>query len=336
MGKITESLTSYLSRWQYEFEKMEKEKEAIRKQYKDLAEEILGRVKANLPDLHFKACPWCGKEPYLKVDIPLYSTKDVPKQYRLELHGCEHLDLGHLLGYYNIGDIPSEPTCPNKDYRWDISWNGGTHPGGRTDHDVPFENFPLKFFKTDDPLYDNGCGYEDRFGNRYNHITDWCYAVMKYQNYLSDDYPYQCCKCHKKWRGYESYGDEVSVDGKTYCRACADIWDGKYARYDVIRDALNIDSLYIQDNEPRFYTSVESCISCHDLKKEDCYSVFIQSDRKQGADGLSGSISGTHWEIWKYNKDPKLSKKSHWNMLGYVFTPADKDRAILEEMRDEQ
>ena len=329
--------------WRDYFQK-EREEEAKRiKAYherKDKAEaEILAKIKANMPDLRFRACPWCGEEPHIEVrmmpvyrNCGLFSMEDYDadfKSYRVELMCCKHLDeegMAECLNTYDLPYIPDQPTFPNPDYRWDKGWNGAN---------IPFEEYPLIYDKSADSDKDGDClkakCYRGTSGKYYSFRDKggWGCAVNEHIKYLADDYEEQCSVCHKKWRGYEELGDCVYIDGVRYCRECATIkgyfepnGHGKtYAVKSLIRDALNIDSLYIQDNCPKFYTSLETCLKSHGLTEEECYTLRVLSAGVQGADALSGHISGDHWEIWKKNTDPKLSERSHWNLIGFVFDP---------------
>lgn len=311
-----------------------------------MEEEILKKITSRVPDFHFKACPWCLKEPELKVEI--YGCD--PKEYRLTLKTCDCLNSDKCLNTYNIKTIPKDPfVCPNPKRRKDVSWNGGVHPDGDVVEDVPFEEFPLRYIEFAElseeeqkQRTDKYGLYEGKSGRHYDNISWWAYSVQHRFEYLSDSYPYQCCSCHKKWRGYESLGDEVIVDGKSYCKACAGIWmnpdaERPFPRYDIICDSLNVDSMYIQDSPPKYYTSLVSCLDCHDLSAKDVYARYVKDDRKgHGWDALSGDICGGHWDIIKYNTDPKLSENSHWNWVGFVYEPSETDLEILTKLKKDR
>ena len=298
LTKSAKESEDYWRNWAREEREKERERQA---RVKELEDSILDKIHKAMPDLHFKACPWCGKEPTLRVRVvPEYRNMGLfsedwsdPKEYRIELETCDCLNAGRHLNTYDIDVIPTSPLFANKGRRWDVSWNGGVHPNGFTEYDIPFEDFPIKW--EDAPPEDDLDGYYvDRNGKRYPldvcrhgkngvgccYISDWTSAVCERFDYLSDDWPNKCSKCGKKWRGYESCGDKVRVNGESFCHDCAGIWgtamDGKERpRSDVIRDALNIDSLYIQDNEPRYYTSLESCLTSHKVTEDDCYTVWV-------------------------------------------------------------
>ena len=258
------------------------------------------------------------------------------KEYNLVLKTCDCLDESHVLNTYPLDVIPDKPLCPNDKRRWDVGWNGGTHPDGEVVSDIPFENFPIKW--VDDKTLGEYGGYEDSKGNRYAHISSWVYAVREAQKFMSDDYPNKCVGCGKKWRGWD--GPYAIVDDKKYCHDCAgelgiletSVNGKEYVKFDVIRDGLNVDSMYVQDNPRKYYTSMETCLTSHGLSENDCYTVHVQDNRAQGADALSGSISGDHWEIWKVNTDPNLSERSHWNFVGFVFEPSPEDSEILNKI----
>ena len=106
-----------------------KENERIEKaiqERKDLELSILEKIKARFPDLHFKPCPWCGEEPTIQVSVCVnywLNKNDRPKDYRVEMKTCEHLNCtGHVLNWYKIDEIPEQPTLGNPEYRWD-HWN---------------------------------------------------------------------------------------------------------------------------------------------------------------------------------------------------------------------
>lgn len=258
---------------------------------------ILDKINRNMPDLHFKGCPWCGEEPYLQVRLfRKYKNNkswvkeldvDGSNEYRVELHTCEHLNhSGMLLNSYTYPNVPKKPLYPNPKSQWDTSWN---------DH-------------------------------------QWEYAVKDYEKYLSDDYPYQCCRCHKKWRGYDIM-DSILVDGKRYCRGdCSGIFEQpdnngrRYAKMNIIRDIKNIDSMY--DDSSLFYTSLEKCVECHKVDMSEVYTKHLNDGRSQGADGLSGSISGDHWEIWEKGDGTSY----FYNCLGYVFDVNEKEISTYKRL----
>lgn len=257
--------------WMQE-KKEEKKRKADLEKAKRLEKDITERLIKSL-DLHLKPCPWCGEEPTIETEIipehkavGFFTTMDYsdPKEYRINLVTCEHLNCtGHHWGTYKIKEIPKALYCNNKykDYTYDTSWNGGRHPGGKICEDVSFDLFPLTFVSDPEGDTENHIGgYRDKNGDMHYRISEWCRAVMKYQEYLSDDYEYQCCKCHKKWRGYESCGDEVVVDGKSYCTKCCPVYrwdeDGRsHIKVGTYGDMRDLSSLYIQDSAPVYYTS---------------------------------------------------------------------------------
>lgn len=248
-----------------------RKQDADLKRVKEMETDITERLRAAL-NLYLKPCPWCGEEPTIEAEIlpehkavGFFTMMDYsdPKEYRINLVTCEHLNCsGSHWGTYPIGKIPNVLySTEYKDYRYDVSWNGGKHPCGRKMDDIPFELFPLTF--VEDPegnkRYHIG-GYRDKNGDMHYDISRWCYAVMHYMEYLSDDYEYQCCNCHKKWRGYESCGDEVVVDGRSYCTKCCPIYrwdeDGRsHIKAGTYGDMRDLSSLYIQDSAPVYYTS---------------------------------------------------------------------------------
>lgn len=315
-----------------------KEREERRKA---LEAEITAKIKANLSDIHFKACPWCGEEPTIRVKM---WSRD-SKRYRMELKTCTHLNKsGVCLGDFDYPYIPQDLTCPNPDRSYDVGWNGGVQKDGKIESDVPFEEFPLTYISCEQrtaeekKVAEYGL-YEGKSGKRYPNISSWAYAVNAYFEYLSDDYPHQCSVCHKKWRGYESIGDEVIVDGQSRCHKCAGIWKDPSAkrpfpRYDVIHDSLNIDSMWVQDNPYKYYTSLETCLKCHNLSVDDCYTLWVEDKHTgHGWDALQGCVNGSHWEIWKRNTDANLSERSHWNFVGFVFEPSLEDLEILKKIK---
>lgn len=247
-------------------------RDADLRRVEEMEKRITERLKASL-DLHLKPCPWCGDEPTIEAEVlpehkgqgffttMVYSD---PKEYRINLKTCEHLNCaGYCWGTYKVDEIPKMLYCNNKykDCTYDVSWNGGRQPGGRICEDISFDLFPLTFVEDPegDTEYHIG-GYRDKNGGMHYRISKWCYAVMRYQEYLSDDYEYQCCKCHKKWRGYESCGDEVIVDGKSYCTECCPIYwkdekGGRHIKAGTYGDMRDLSSLYIQDSAPVYYTT---------------------------------------------------------------------------------
>lgn len=285
-----------------------------------------------MSDNHFKACPWCGIEPW--IDVECYS--DLFK-YRIVMKTCKHLNHYELVNDYEIYEIPKDPLIyPNPHRRVDVSWNGGTYPDGKTVSDVAFNEFPLKYIETDKrtdeekKLYKYGL-YEGKSGKRYPNISSWAYAVNDYFEYLSDEYPYQCSSCHKKWRGYESVGDEILVDGNSYCTACAGIWKDPtkkrpFPRGEIIIDAINLSSMYIQDNPPKYYTSLDSCLRCNGISEDKIYSIYRPEDRRHGWNALTGDIAGAHWEIHGHRSD--------WDCIGFVYEPSEHDLAILKKIKE--
>ncbi len=211
------------------------------------------------------------------------------KSYRVELHTCECLNqTGVWLGGYKLPKIPEMPLYPNPDYRWDDSWNLP---------DIPFEDLPTTFVSEE-----GGHHYIDKKGRSYERLSSWVDAVEEHLKYLSDEWPYKCTKCGKKWRGYESLGDEIIVDGVSYCRRCSGVYDTATMTIrndlDFILDGCNLSTLYIQDNPPKYYTSLASFLKDRQLSLEDVDLVHHPS--KSGGYGwnaLSGHISGDHWEI---------------------------------------
>lgn len=253
-------------------EKERKKRESEIERAKRMEKEITDRLRASL-NLRLKPCPWCGEEPTIEAEIipehksaGLFTVIDYsdPREYRINLRTCEHLYCtGHHWGTYNIKETPKALYTDKKykDYLYDVFWNGGRQPGGKVREDVPFDAFPLEFVEDPegDTEYHIG-GYRDKNGDMHYRVSEWCYAVMRYQEYLSDDYEYQCCKCHKKWRGYESCGDEVIVDGKSYCTKCCPIyWEdekgGRHIKAGTYGDMRDLSSLYIQDSAPVYYTT---------------------------------------------------------------------------------
>lgn len=346
LGDLIDRETKY---WRRFFQKEREDAEKIQREYDERKSkkeaEILAEIKRNMPDLHFRACPWCGEEPHIEVDIMdsrkgAFNFIDYDaefKEYRVDLMCCEHLSYNGMarnLNGYDLPFIPKEPTFVNPKHTWDGSWNGAG---------IPFEEFPIIYDETKntEDKRDAKC-YRGQSGKyyRYRDLGDWGYAVNKYIEYLADDYPHQCCSCHKKWRGYEGCGNEVEIDGESYCTECAVKMnvlykkeDGHHRAYDyIIRDGLDVDMMYLQDNCMKYYTSIEACLRSHKLTEADCYTVQVVESGPQGASAMSGGIYGNHWEIWKRNTDPKLTDRSHWNLLGYVFEVREEERAIYERM----
>ena len=269
------------------------------------------------------------------------------KEYEFEMETCDHLSGAGVTETYKIDDFPKKGLFyhPSHEYDYVVGWNGGTHPNGEVVSDIPFENFPIAYVEhenlTDEEKKIAGTAYgmyEDAKGNRYAHISKWCYAVREHIKYLSDDYPYKCCECGKKWKGYESMGDEYIVDGKSYCRTCASKWMGepnkdgrRYMRNDIIRDMLDLSTMYLQDNAPVYYTSIQAYLEHNrdDMRSLDMvYAKHIVSDRPRGSDALSGNISGDHWELFR-----KTERKGWPSFLAYVFEPNENDLEILERIK---
>lgn len=299
---------------------------------KALEKEISEKIKKKISGTHFKACPWCGIEPW--IDVECYSDCS---SYRTVLKTCDHLDYHMCVDDYKIHKIPKDPLIyPNPRRRVNVGWNGGIHPDGEAISDVPFDEFPLKWIETDKRtdkeknLAKYGL-YEGKSGKRYPNISDWARAVNGYFRYLSDEYPYQCSSCHKKWRGYESIGDEILVDGKSYCTACAGIWSDPtqrrpFPRGEIIIDAINLSSLYIQDNPPKYYTSLDACLRCKGISEDKIYSIYHPGDKHHGWNALTGGIAGAHWEIHEH--------KSDWDFVGFVYEPSEHDLAILKKIKE--
>lgn len=304
--------------------------------------EITARLKESL-DLHLKACPWCGEEPTIEAEIiPDYkpygpfSCEDWsdPKEYRINLKTCEHLDCsGSHWGTYPIDEIPDVLYCnPDyKDYRCDVSWNGGRHPNGRMDDDIPFELFPLTFVPYAE-LSEEGkkrekdwCGaYRDKSGRIHYDISRWCYAVNDYLKYLSDDYEPKCCVCHKKWRGYELYGEDIQVDGRRYCKACSQAYPDpvnkpRMPRSDWIwRSSMGST---MSDGAEDYFTDFDNFLRVEGYTEDRVFTRYIEDTRTgYGCDALSGDIKGSRWQIYRKGKDDKDT----W-LLGWVFNPPEKD-----------
>ena len=228
-----------------------------RKERRDaLKADILAKVLANMPDLHFRPCPWCGKEPHLEVGFYSNNYNEIPDEYYIEMHTCDCLYSGSHLNTYPITEIPKEPLYPNPNNRWDTGWNGSM---------IPFEEFPIEY---DESVESNKKDLDDKHyrsrvsGKLYSFhdLGHWGSAVNEHIKFLSDEWPYQCCQCHKKWRGYESCGDEVIVDNRSYCKKCSPVYwwdkDGKYhLKEGTYGDPRDLSSLYIQDSAPVYYTS---------------------------------------------------------------------------------
>ena len=303
---------------------------------KEREKEITARLKESL-NLHLKACPWCGEEPTIEAQVlpeyrseGLWSVKDYshPKEYRINLKTCGHLDRsGSHWGTYPIDEIPDILYCnpEYKDYRCDVSWNGGRHPCGRKDEDIPFELFPLTFVK--DPegdKEDRFGGYRDRNGGMHYHVSDWCYAVNHYFEYLSDDYEPKCCICHKKWRGYELYGEDIKVDGKRYCKACSQAYPDpvnkpRLPRNDWIwRSSMGST---MSDGAEDYFTDFDNFLRVEGYTEDRVFTRYVEDTRTgYGCDALSGDIKGSRWQIYRKGKDGKDT----W-LLGWVFNPPEKD-----------
>ncbi len=243
------------------------------------------------------------------------------KSYRVELHTCECLNYRSLLNEYKLPKIPKMPLCPNPDYRWDDRWNLP---------DIPFEDLPTTFVSEE-----GGHHHIDKKGRSYERLSSWAYAVEEHLKYLSDEWPYKCSKCGKKWRGYESCGDEIIIDGASYCKQCSGIYSsGNKIRsnLDYIADGINLSSLYIQDSPPKFYTSLDAFLKERGLTLDDVKLIHHASPRTGfGWDALSGSISGDHWEII-----PKKPKYCVGTEKGFIFNlpMADYATYIKHEWRE--
>lgn len=324
-----------------ETEKKRKDKE--HEQYlkaKEREKEITARLKESL-NLHLKACPWCGQEPTIEAQVlpeykseGLWSVKDYshPKEYRINLKTCEHLDCsGHHWGTYPINTIPTVLYCnPNyKEYRCDIGWNGGKHPIGRVDEDVPFEDFPLTFVPSEELTEEDRKktkygAYRGKSGKIYYHISEWARAVDRYLEYLSDDYEPQCCVCHKKWRGYELYGEDINVDGKRYCRKCSQAYPDLENRPRMPRkDWIWRSSMgsTMSDGAEDYFTDFDNFLRVEGYTEDRVFTRYIEDTRTgYGCDALSGDIKGSRWQIYRKGKDDK----DCW-LLGWVFDPPEKD-----------
>ena len=267
-----------------EHEEERKRIERAIQERKDLEQSILDKIKAKFPDLHFKACPWCGEEPHIEVSVGRnywLDEKKRPTTYWVELHSCEHLDKhGSVLNSYNIGEIPDQPTHPNPEYTWVGSWE------------------------------DHG----------------WKYAVEKYKEYLSDDYPRKCAKCGKKWRGYEDY-NIPEIDGKQYCWECCELFDHWDNHIPVVKntaqyyqDDRNLSTMY--DGGPQFYTSLHNMLKCRGIKESDIEVKFKGTGERRASDRLTGSLTGERYEIYYIHK--KLDGTEKWR-IAYVREPRDKE-----------
>ena len=282
---------------------------------------------------HFKACPWCGKEPYLRVALmPVLrsnglftyeSDRELPEEYRLELWGCDHMSheggegIIECLNTYPVDTIPEEPTFPNPEFTWYGEWNGD----GITSIDVPFENFPCLW---DDELH----GYRDAKGNTYSKkksLSQWTYHCMsewKFQNGNCD----KCCICGAKWRNiYEQDANLPSIDGVRYCLSCAEKKFGLTGGNTVpgiIYDMRNISSMW--DGEGMYYTSLAEFERCtgdriHHVKR-------IRNGSSKRADSLTGTILGDRYEIYS-----AFGNKSHFS--GFIWEPVPEcDRARYKEL----
>ena len=82
---------------------------------KALEKEISEKIKKKISGTHFKACPWCGIEPW--IDVECYSDCS---SYRTVLKTCDHLDYHMFVDDYKIHKIPKDPLIyPNPRRRVD-------------------------------------------------------------------------------------------------------------------------------------------------------------------------------------------------------------------------
>lgn len=196
--KIREKALAEHKREREEQERREREK-------REKEEAILKAIKDRFPDMHFRECPWCGKEPELNVTVFERNNisdgrriKNRFSSYRVDLKTCEHLyATGHYLNGYDIDVIPEKPLLGNPKYTWMDGWE---------------------------------------------HV--WKYHVEDYEKYLSDDWDRKCCVCGEKWRGWEDI-NIPEVDGKQYCHECfKQFEENGHPRPDLYRDMRNLSTMY--------------------------------------------------------------------------------------------
>ena len=250
--KIREQALAQQKKEREEYERRVREKEEKEKS-------ILGAIKRKFPDIHFKECPWCGKEPELNVSVfekTGITRGTLPKyrfeSYRVDLITCEHLDCtGHYLNGYDIDVIPEEPLMPNPKVTWVDSWE-----------------------------------------------HSWEYAVRDYKKYLSDDWDRKCCVCGKKWRGWEDI-DVPEVDGKQYCHECfKQFEENGHPRPDLYRDMRNLSTMYdggpqFYTSFQKLIQIRKLNPEIIRVKKKDTGKDMMASSR------LTGDIRGERYEIFE-------------------------------------
>lgn len=255
-----------------EHEEERKRIERAIQERKDLEQSILDKIKAKFPDLHFKACPWCGEEPHIEVNVGCnywLDERDRPTNYWVELHSCEHLyKHGSVLNSYNIDEIPDQPTHPNPKYTWMGDWE---------DHGWEYAVKEYEKYLSDD--YPRKCA---KCGKKWRGYEDYNIPEVDGKQYC-----WECCELFDHW---DNHIPVVKNSAQYY------------------HDYRNLSTMY--DDGPQFYTSLHNMLKCRGIKESDIEVKFKGTGERRASDRLTGSLTGERYEIYYVHK--KLEGTVRW------------------------